>query len=91
MANQVQVVTTAHRTDKPGDPDSGLAPARALLQVPQQDTWPETEQVAHAVVLTDRTAEAGEAARAQAHLHHRLQDTKVLVLALPAADKISLS
>ena len=91
MASQAQVAITAHRTDKPGGQVSGLVLARALLRVPQQDTWLETEQVAHAVVLTDQTVEVGESARARAHLHHRLQDTKVPVLALPAADKISFS
>lgn len=87
MASRAQVATTAHRTDKVGDLVSGLALAQELLLVLLQDTWLETEQVAHAVILTDRTAEVGEAARAQALLHHLRRDTKALVSALAAADK----
>lgn len=90
MASQAQVATTAHRTDKVGDLVSGLALAQEPLLVLQQDTWLETEQVAHAVILTDRTAEVGVAARAQALLHHLRQDTKALVSALAAADKSAL-
>jgi hypothetical protein len=87
MANQAQVVTTAHRTDKAGDLVSGLALAQELPQVQQQDTWLVTERVARAVVLTDRTVEVGEAAQAQALLHHHRRDTRALVLAPRAADK----
>jgi hypothetical protein len=87
MANQAQVATTAHRTDKAGGLVSGLAPVQELLQVLLRDTWLETEQVARAVVLTDRTVEVGEAAQAQALLHHHRRDTRALVLAPRAADK----
>jgi len=86
-ASQAQVATTAHRTDKPGDLVSGLEQAQELLQVPLQDTWLETEQVARAAILTDQTAEVGEAAQAQALLHHHHRDMKALVSAHRAADK----
>jgi hypothetical protein len=86
-ASQARVATTVHRTDKPGDLVSGLALAQELLLVLLRDTWLETEQAAHAVTLTDRTAEVGVAAQAQALLHHHRRDTKALVSALAAADK----
>jgi len=86
-ASQAQVATTAHRTDKPGGLVSGPEQEQELLQVPLQDTWPETEQVARAAILTDRTAEDGEVAPAQALLHHHRRDTRALVLAHRAADK----
>ena len=87
MASQAQVATMAHRTDKPGDLVSGLALAQELLQVPLRDTWLETEQVDRAAIPTDQTAEVGEAAQAQALLHHHRRDTKALVSARRAADK----
>jgi hypothetical protein len=90
MANQAQVATTVHRMDKAGDLGSGLVLGRELLQVPLRDTWLGTEQVAHAVALPDRTVEDGEAAQAQALLHHHRRDTKALVSARAAADKITL-
>jgi len=89
MASQAQVVTTAHRTDKVGDLDSGLVLARELQQVPQQDTWLETEQADHAVALPDQTVEVGEAAQAQALLHHQRRGTRALASAAAAADRFT--
>jgi hypothetical protein len=89
-ASQALVATTVHRTDKVGDLDSGLELERELLQVLLRDTWLETEQVAHAVVLLDQTAEVGEAAQAQALLHHQRRGTRALALAAVAADRFNL-
>jgi len=89
-ASQAQVAITARRTAKLGDLVSGRAPAQELLQVPLRDTWLEIEQVARAAIPTDRTAEDGEVAPAQALLHHHRRDTRVLVSAHRAADKTPL-
>lgn len=90
MASQALVVTTVHRMDKVGDLDSGLVLERELLQVLLRDTWLETEQVAHAVVPLDQTVEVGEAAQAQALLHHHPRGMRALALAAVAADKFTL-